>query len=142
MLYVIHCGMHYFLTTNVVEENRTVLLIINLALVTFIIQTSLMGTQLFLTSLSAIHCNHVLSVLLLLKPGQPKMLENGKRRKYEFNVTQCGADLFPISIESLGTGILESGQSYDSENYYFEITNVTGTTLNQALRNLVNIMQF
>ena len=40
----------------------------------------LSGKPAFLTPLSAIHCNHVLSALLPLKPVQPEMLEKWKRQ--------------------------------------------------------------
>ena len=39
------------------------------------------GNPAFMTSLSAIHCNHVLSALLSLKLVQLEMLEEWKRRE-------------------------------------------------------------
>ena len=55
--------------------------------VTFIIRTFLiLGTQHFSTSLSAIHCNHVFSALLLGKLVQPEMLEKGAMNTHTLKI--------------------------------------------------------
>ena len=60
--------------------------------------------------------------------------EMEKDERHEFNVTQCVADFFPISIESLGYWTPASLKTL--KTIALKTTTFSETTLNQALRNL------
>ena len=57
-----------------------------------------------------------------------------KDERHEFNVTQCGADFFHISIESFKYWTPASVKTL--KTIALKITTFSGTTFNQDLRNL------